>query len=152
MHKIQSRTGESLVEVMVSAVIFLMMMAILQGSISFCTIAQQKCQQIRDINEEICRNLQTTPYIPGGENKDYLFKATTADGEQPGEEAAVLFSIEAEMGTKEITYTDPDGTSRTTTFYIFGSSDADDTEEAGNDEAAEDTSKEAADSSGGDTP
>ena len=56
MHKIQSRTGESLVEVMVSAVIFLMMMAILQGSISFCTIAQQKCQQIRDINEEICRN------------------------------------------------------------------------------------------------
>ena len=72
--------------------------------------------------------------------------------EQPGEEAAVLFSIEAEMGTKEITYTDPDGTSRTTTFYIFGSSGADDTEEAENDEAAEDTSKEAADSSGGDTP
>ena len=40
IHRIHSGAGESLVEVTVSAVIFLIMMAVLQGSISFCTNAQ----------------------------------------------------------------------------------------------------------------
>lgn len=142
MHKIQSRSGESLVELMVSAVIFLMMMAALQGSISFCTNAQHKSEQIRETNAEICRSLQIAPYAPGAENKTYLFKATTADGETPGAEAAVLFSIAVELGTKEVTYQDADGTSKTATFYIFGPSGA-----GGGSRTAE-----ALDSSGGDTP
>ena len=68
IHRIHSGSGESLVEVTVSAVIFLMMMAVLQGSISFCTNAQHKSEEIRQENAEICRNLQSASYIPGAEN------------------------------------------------------------------------------------
>ena len=89
-HRIHLSSGESLVEVMVSAVIFLMMMAVLQGAISFCTNAQHKSREIRERNAEICRNLQTASYIPGPESKNYIFKATTAEGETPGAEAAPL--------------------------------------------------------------
>ncbi|MEY8481696.1 hypothetical protein AALD74_07520 [Lachnospiraceae bacterium 48-21] len=142
IHRIHSGAGESLVEVTVSAVIFLMMMAVLQGSISFCTNAQHKSEEIRQENAEICRNLQSASYIPGAENMTYLFKATTADGETPGAEAAVLFRIAVELGTKEVTYLDADGTPKTTTFYLFGASDAKGTGEA--DDGTEDT--------GGDAP
>ena len=141
IHRIHSGAGESLVEVTVSAVIFLMMMAVLQGSISFCTNAQHKSKEIRQENAEICRNLQSASYIPGAENMTYLFKATTADGETPGAEAAALFRIAVELGTKEVTYLDADGTPKTTTFYLFGASDAKGTGEAG---GTEDT--------GGDAP
>lgn len=123
MHRTKSNSGESLVEVMVSAVIFLMMMAALQGSISFCTNAQHKSEQIRETNAEICRNLQSSLYAPGAGNKTYSFKATTADGETPGPEGAALFSIAVELGTKEITYLEEDGTPKTVTFYLFGSAD-----------------------------
>ena len=139
IYRIHSGAGESLVEVTVSAVIFLMMMAVLQGSI--CTNAQHKSEEIRQENAEICRNLQSASYIPGAENMTYLFKATTADGETPGAEAAVLFRIAVELGTKEVTYLDADGTPKTTTFYLFGASDAKGTGEAG---GTEDT--------GGDAP
>ena len=66
----------------------------------------------------------------------------TADGETPGAEAAVLFRIAVELGTKEVTYLDADGTPKTTTFYLFGASDAKGTGEA--DDVTEDT--------GGDAP
>ncbi len=121
MRRMKSDSGESLVEVMVSAVIFLMMMAALQGSISFCTNAQHKSEQIRETNAEICRNLKSSPYVFSAENKTYSFKATTADGETPGPEGAVLFNIAVELGSKEVTYQEADGTLKTTTFYMFGS-------------------------------
>lgn len=134
LHRIHSGSGESLVELMASAVIFLMMMAVLQGSISFCTNAQHKSEEIRKKNAEICRNLQSESFVPGAESKTYLFRATTADGETPGAESAVLFRIAAELGTKEVTYLDEDGTPRTTTFYLFGSSGAQSTEDTGSTE------------------
>lgn len=121
MRRMSFDSGESLVEVMVSAVIFLMMMAVLEGSISFCTNAQHKSEQVRETNAEICRNLQTSPYVPSAENKTYLFKATTANGETPGPEGAVLFGIAVELGSKEVTYQGEDQTPKTTTFYMFGS-------------------------------
>ncbi len=136
IHRIRSGSGESLVEVTVSAVIFLMMMAVLQGSISFCTNAQHKSEEIREKNAEICRNLQSASYIPGAENMTYLFKATTADGETPGEDAAALFRIAVELGTKEVTYQDADGTSKTATFYLFGASDGKNAGEAGGTDGA----------------
>ncbi len=119
-HKIHSGSGESLAEVMVSAVIFFIMMAVLQGAISFSTNAQHKSEEIREKNAQICRNLQTTSYVPGAESRNYVFKATTADGETPGSEAAVLFRIAVELGTKEVTCLEADGTSETITFYLYG--------------------------------
>ena len=126
MKRIHYDSGESLVEVMVGAVILLMMMAVLQGALSFCTNAQQRVEQIRRINEEICQNLRTTSSVPGPENTEYLFRATTADGETPGPDSATLFRVSVELRTKEVSYQDEDGTIKTTTFYLFGSSDEED--------------------------
>ena len=123
-HRIHLSSGESLVEVMVSAVIFLMMMAVLQGAISFCTNAQHKSREIRERNAEICWNLQTASYIPGPDSKNYIFKATTAEGETPGAEAAELFCVDVELGAKEVAFRESDGTSKTVTFYLFGTSGA----------------------------
>ena len=121
-HRIYSGSGESLAEVMVGAVIFFMMMAALQGAISFCANAQHKSEEIRERNARICRNLQTASYISGAESRNFVFKATTADKETPGAEAAALFCVDVELGAKEVTYLEADGTSKTVTFYLYGTS------------------------------
>ena len=56
--KIHKNSGETLVEIMVSAMLFLMMMAIIQGAISFCTNAQHKSREIRESNGEICNKVR----------------------------------------------------------------------------------------------
>ena len=126
IHRIHSGAGESLVEVTVSAVIFLMMMAVLQGSISFCKGNKAEFDALKY----------------SGTTTIKIKVTRTADGETPGAEAAVLFRIAVELGTKEVTYLDADGTPKTTTFYLFGASDAKGTGEA--DDVTEDT--------GGDAP
>ena len=42
-----SRSGETLVEIMVSAVVFLILVGILQGAIVFCSNAQRRSEQLR---------------------------------------------------------------------------------------------------------
>ena len=117
-HRIKPNSGETMVEVMASIVIFLLMMAILQGAISFSSNAQAKSRQIRETNAEICQKLQETPYSSSGGGKvKYSFKATSADGSITG--VSELFSVEVELGRKDVSYTD--GTeSKQTTFYLFG--------------------------------
>ena len=51
MKKNRYNCGETLVEVMVSIVIFLLLIAVLQGSVSFCTKAQNKSRDIRNNTE-----------------------------------------------------------------------------------------------------
>ncbi len=68
-HKIHSGSGESLAEVMVSAVIFFIMMAVLQGAISFSTNAQHKSEEIREKMHRFagtCRLLPTFPEQKAG--------------------------------------------------------------------------------------
>lgn len=118
IHRIKSDSGETMVEIMASIVIFLMMMAILQGAISFSTNAQAKSRQIRETNAEICQKFQEAPYSSSGGGKvKYSFKATSADGSITG--ADELFSVEVELGKKDVSYTDGTETKQTT-FYLFG--------------------------------
>ena len=110
------KSGETLVEVMVCAVLFLMMAAVMQGAISFSTNAQHKSEQIRENNAKICRSLRTTGTTRTG-TKTYTFKATSMDGSVEGEE---VFTIEVPLGKKEAAYQDGQGNNQTVDFYLYG--------------------------------
>ena len=47
LERLKSQRGETLVELMVSIVIFLLLLGTLAGAISFATAAQQKAQSLR---------------------------------------------------------------------------------------------------------
>ena len=111
------KSGESMVEVMVSAALFLLMAAIMQGAISFCTNAQKESMRLRERNEQIAEDLQTAAYT-GGERTDLSFHAVSADQTVHGSE--LLFTIKVEKGKKEVSYPDASGTDQTAVFYLFG--------------------------------
>ncbi len=63
--------GETLAEAMVSALLFLLMMALIQGAVSFCSNAQKKSARLREQNALICTQLRghdrpgaQTPFYP----------------------------------------------------------------------------------------
>lgn len=114
--KIRDRSGESLVEIMAGAFLFLMMMALLQGAVTFCSNAQRRSEQVRDRNARICRSVRDTAYT-GGAEQVYAFRATDGAGSGSG----VLFRVEAQLGKKEVPYTDETGAAQSMTFYLFGS-------------------------------
>lgn len=117
--RLRAKAGESLVEVMVSAVIFLMLAAVLQGAVTFCTRAQHRSKEIRQRNAQICENLQTAPSASNG-SASFAFKATDGDGTQTG--STVLFQVEVPLEKKEVPYTDQGGALKTAAFYLFGNS------------------------------
>lgn len=118
MRKVKSNAGETLVESLVSLFIFLMMVAILQGAISFSTNAQHKSEQIRADNAKICQGLQGVA-AAGTDTKTLEFKSAPADGSEPDPSASTLFKVEVGLREKTVTYTDEAGDSRTCTFYVF---------------------------------
>ncbi len=111
------KAGESLVEVMVAAVIFLMVTAVLQGAITFCSKAQQKSRDIRERNAKVCQDLLTSPEIFNG-TAAFAFQAASPDGLQTG--TATLFQVDVQLLKKEVAYTTEDGGARKATFYLFG--------------------------------
>lgn len=56
---LRSRSGDTLVEVMASIFIFLLMMGILQGAVSYSSASMRKNQEIRQENAEILKELST---------------------------------------------------------------------------------------------
>lgn len=117
-----SRSGETLVEIMVSAVVFLILVGILQGAIVFCSNAQRRSEQLRETNSQICQSLREAAYIPGSESAELVFKAVSHDGSLEGTE--ILFAVNVDLGTIEAQYTDEAGASWTIDFYVFGSDPA----------------------------
>ncbi len=112
-----SRLGETIVEVMVSAVIFLILMAILQGAVMFSNAAQKKSQQIRQDTATICKELQTAT-AAGDEENNYEFYAVSSTDETIfGNQ---VFTIPVKKQEKPVTYTGADGKSSEVTFYLFG--------------------------------
>lgn len=110
------RSGETLVEVMVCAVLFLLMAAVMQGAISFGTNALQKSTQIRENSTAICKSLrQTEETISGGDEKECSFRAVSAGG--TGNE---VFRLDVILGKRSVSYTDEQGGSRTVDFYLYG--------------------------------
>lgn len=114
--KLLDKSGESLVEIMAGAFLFLMMMALLQGAVTFCSNAQRRSEQVRERNAQICREVREAAYT-GAAVQTYAFRAT--DGAVSG--SGVLFQVEAQLGKKEVPYTDETGALQSVTFYLFGS-------------------------------
>lgn len=114
--KIHPQSGETLAEILVSALLFLMMMAVMQGAVAFCSNAQRRSEQLRGSNAQICRKLREDDGTAGTSNgtKDYTFRATSADGTQDGNEVFTLKDVPLEK--KEIA----DDGGRTVTFYLYG--------------------------------
>ena len=82
--KSRANAGETLVEVVASIFIFLILMGILQGAITY--------------------------------------NATNSDMSIKGNH---VFSVATDLNKKIVTYTDSKGEEQTTTFYLYGSPDAD---------------------------
>lgn len=119
------RSGETLVEVMVCAVLFLMMVAVMQGAISFAANALQKSAQIRENHAAICRSLRESgEAVTGIDKKSCTFRATSVDGSGTGNE---VFTVDVVLGKKTVSYPDGQGGSHTVDFYLYGPVD----EEAG---------------------
>lgn len=116
--KIHKNSGETLVEIMVSAMLFLMMMAIIQGAISFCTNAQHKSREIRESNGEICNKVREgtgLPLVDNGGDKSLEFKAISADGLTTGNH---VFTVETNLKKAEVE-DDNGGSGRKAVFYFF---------------------------------
>lgn len=99
--------GETLVEIMVSAVLFLMMMAVMQGAISFCTNAQHKSEQIRASNAKICRIIRES----GGStvrSDPYTYAFRSKSG------SSTVFNIGVNLEKQEV---ESDG--KQAVFYLF---------------------------------
>ena len=116
MKRIKSNSGETLVEVMVSMVIFILILGMLQKSITFCVNAQKKSEEIRDNNAIIMlelRNAEKTVL----DTSTYGFKATTIDGSEVG--TKTLFTFDVNLCEQEVSYTDINGNTKSITFAVF---------------------------------
>ena len=100
---LRSRSGDTLVEVMASIFIFLLMMGILQGAVSYSNASMRKNQEIRQENAEILKELSTAPAEPRDDGKDQpvdlAFRAVNADFTQMG--SATGFTVKVELYQKK---------------------------------------------------
>lgn len=118
--KRSGNSGETLVEIMVSAFLFLLLMAVMQGAVTFCTNAQHKSAQLRSSNAEICGEMRGSMDTPGTRIRDleFSFVATSADGQQTGNRVFKVKNVEL----LKKTITDKEG--KEVTFYLYGSKQA----------------------------
>ena len=110
-------SGETLVEVMASVFIFLIMMGILQGAISYSSASLNKNKEIRADNAAILEGLQAAPETKDS-SLDLSFQATNRTMSVLGDK---MFKVPTELHKKTVYYTDTKGESSKVTFYLYGS-------------------------------
>ena len=120
--KSRANAGETLVEVVASIFIFLILMGILQGAITYSSNSLKKNKEIRNDNAKIIEALQNTEVTSVERNKSIDFNATNSDMSIKGNH---VFSVATDLNKKIVTYTDSKGEEQTATFYLYGSPDAD---------------------------
>lgn len=115
--RIKAKSGETLIEVMASMFIFLLMIGVLQGAISYSNSALTKNKEIRANNAAILQELQSSEETVTGSQKTIRFRAADSGLTQIGN---VVFSVDATLDSKQITYTDAEKRQQNTTFYLYG--------------------------------
>lgn len=115
--RIKAKSGETLIEVMASMFIFLLMIGVLQGAISYSNSALTKNKEIRANNAAILQELQSSEETVTGSQKTIRFRAADSGLTQIGN---VVFSVDATLDSKQITYTDAEKQQQNTTFYLYG--------------------------------
>ena len=107
-----SRRGETMVEILVSMVLFLMLFAVMLGAVRFASNAQVRAETIRRRATALQRELRRqTP--TEGDSKTYQFFAVTEDGGTMGDQ--VVFQVRL----KEQTVIAQGGGDEVT-FYLYG--------------------------------
>lgn len=108
---LRSRRGETMVEVLVSMVLFLMLFAVMLGAVRFASNAQVRAGTIRQRATALQRDLRSqTP--TGGDSKTYQFVAVSEDG---GTTGSRVFQVPL----REQTVTARGGGDEVT-FYLYG--------------------------------
>ena len=113
LERLKSQRGETLVELMVSIVIFLLLLGTMAGAISFASSAQQKAQALRDNAAALQQSVRHTSPSGTETRRDLHFYVTNYKQTQLG--AAPVCTIPVNQQTIAA-----EGTSGTTDFAVFG--------------------------------
>lgn len=113
--RVKKKAGETLVEVMASIFLFLILLAILNGAISYCSNALVKNKEIRSENAKILEGLQKAQETTGPSLK-MDFVATNADMTVKGNQ---VFTVTVDLAKKKVNYTDSAGKNQNTSFSLF---------------------------------
>lgn len=113
--RVKKKAGETLVEVMASIFLFLILLAILNGAISYCSNALVKNKEIRSENAKILEGLQKAQETTGSSLK-MDFVATNADMTVKGNQ---VFTVTVDLAKKKVNYTDSAGKDQNTSFSLF---------------------------------
>lgn len=80
---LRDRRGESMVEILVSTVVFMLLLGALNGAVGFASNAQRKAEQLREDAVVLQREVRAgTP--AGDDTATYDFRAATPDGTETG--------------------------------------------------------------------
>lgn len=109
---LRERRGETLVEVLVSTVVFLLLLAALSGAAAFAHNAEVRSGEIRDHANELQRSVRSGT-AKGEDLQTFEFRSVSSDG-STGDN--VLFSVKA----KKQSITASDDSKNQTDFYVFG--------------------------------
>lgn len=113
--KTRANNGETLVEVTASIFIFLIMLGIIQGAISYSQASLAKNKEIRSENEKIIEGLQSAA-TQEEMVKNMQFVATNSDLTVKGN---LVFTINTSLVSKTVIYTDSKGETKSTSFYMY---------------------------------
>ena len=109
---LRSRRGETMVEILVSMVLFLMLFAVMLGAVHFASNAQVRAETIRQRATALQRHLRSqTP--TGDDSKTYQFVAVTEDGGTTGDQVVFQITLLEQTVTAQ-------GGGDEVTFYLYG--------------------------------
>lgn len=116
LKKSGKNAGETMVEVVASIFIFLILMGIMQGAISYSTASLEKNKEIRANTASVLSQLTQTAVSDQKEQK-ISFYAVGSDGRIGNK----VFDVQTKLGKKKVVYTDTKGQQQETTFYLYDS-------------------------------
>lgn len=115
--KTRANAGETLVEVVASIFIFLILMGILQGAISYSSNALKENKKIRKDNAKVIEALQSADVTSVKEGENITFVAANTNMTVLGSQ---VFSTSTDLMKKVVDYQGSDGKEKQITFYLYG--------------------------------
>lgn len=116
--KTRANAGETLVEVVASIFIFLILMGILQGAISYSSNALKENKKIRKDNAKVIETLQSADVTSVKEGENITFVAANTNMTVLGSQ---VFSTSTDLMKKVVDYQGSNGKEKQITFYLYSS-------------------------------
>lgn len=115
-NRIKPKAGETLVEVLASMFIFLILMGVLQGAVSYSNAALTKNKEIRRENSRILEGLQSAALNTEEKETALSFCATDVNMSEKGN---IVFQVPVKLASKDAEYTDSDNKKQKVRFYLY---------------------------------